>query len=142
MISSSMDRSRSDRLIQVVQDLSAARRLERVQEIVRSAARELTEADGATFVLRDAEQCHYADEDAIGPLWKGKRFPLRSCVSGWAMIHKERGHSGHLSGRAHPDLGVPADVREEPGDDADPRRRSGGRHRRVLGEGAPPPRPS
>lgn len=84
-----MDRGRSDRLIQVVQDLSAARRLERVQEIVRSAARALTDADGATFVLRDVDQCHYADEDAIGPLWKGKRFPMRSCISGWAMMNKQ-----------------------------------------------------
>ena len=83
------DPSRSDRLIQVVQDLSAARHLERVQEIVRSAARELTRADGASFVLRDADQCYYADEDAIGPLWKGKRFPMRACVSGWAMLHRQ-----------------------------------------------------
>lgn len=81
--------SRVARLVQVVQEVSAARVLERVQEIVRSAARELTGSDGATFVLRDGDQCHYADEDAITPLWKGKRFPMQACISGWAMIHRQ-----------------------------------------------------
>ena len=32
---------------------------------------------------------HYADEDAIGPLWKGKRFPMTACISGWAMLNKQ-----------------------------------------------------
>ncbi len=50
-----------------------------------SAARELTTADGATFVLRDGDRCYYVDEDAIGPLWKGQRFPMSACISGWVM---------------------------------------------------------
>jgi signal transduction histidine kinase/DNA-binding NarL/FixJ family response regulator len=78
-----------ERLVGVVQELSLARDLPRVMEIVRHAARELTGADGATFVLRDGEQCHYADEDAIAPLWKGRRFPLNTCISGWAMLNRE-----------------------------------------------------
>jgi len=57
--------------------------------VVRVKARELTAADGVTFVLRDGGQCHYAEENAIGPLWKGRRFPAESCISGWAMIHRE-----------------------------------------------------
>jgi signal transduction histidine kinase len=77
------------RLIRAVQDLSMARDIERVRAIVRSAAREMVEADGATFVLRDGELCHYVDEDAIGPLWKGQRFPLSACISGWAMLHRQ-----------------------------------------------------
>jgi signal transduction histidine kinase len=75
------------RLVQAVQELSLARSPEAVRDIVRHAARELTGADGATFVLREADQCHYVDEDAIAPLWKGQRFPLEACVSGWAMRH-------------------------------------------------------
>jgi signal transduction histidine kinase len=66
-----------------------ARDLGRVMEIVRLTARELTGADGATFVLRDGPFCHYAEEDAIAPLWKGKRFPLENCISGWVMQHAE-----------------------------------------------------
>lgn len=89
MHATAVSTSRVERLVQVVQEVSAARFLERVQEIVRSAARELTGADGATFVLRDGDQCHYADEDAISPLWKGKRFPMKACISGWAMLHRE-----------------------------------------------------
>lgn len=76
------------KLVEVMQELSLARDLPRIQEIVRRAARELTGCDGATFVLRDGELCHYADEDAISPLWKGLRFPLSTCISGWAMLNK------------------------------------------------------
>lgn len=80
---------RAIELIDVIQRLSLARDLATVQEIVRVAARRLTGADGATFVLRDGNQCHYADEDAISPLWKGQRFPLSACVSGWAMLNRQ-----------------------------------------------------
>lgn len=58
-----------------------------VQEIVGRAARELVGSDGATFVLREGDKCFYADEDAIGPLWKGRRFPMSACISGWAMLN-------------------------------------------------------
>jgi signal transduction histidine kinase len=75
-------------LVGVVQALSMARSLDAVMTIVRSAARTLTGADGATFVLREGDRCYYADEDAIAPLWKGQRFPLSACISGWAMLHK------------------------------------------------------
>jgi response regulator RpfG family c-di-GMP phosphodiesterase len=39
-------------------------------------------------VLRDGEFCFYADEDAIAPLWKGQRFPMEACISGWAMLNR------------------------------------------------------
>jgi signal transduction histidine kinase len=76
-----------DRLVVAVQQLSLARSLPAIQDVVRHAAREIAAADGATFVLRDGERCYYADEDAIAPLWKGQRFPLSACISGWAMLH-------------------------------------------------------
>lgn len=76
-----------ERLVQVVQDLSQAHSIEAIMAIVRVAARELTGADGATFVLKDGDQCYYAEENAIAPLWKGKRFPMSACISGWAMIN-------------------------------------------------------
>ncbi|WP_319435823.1 diguanylate cyclase domain-containing protein [Mycobacterium sp. RTGN5] len=80
---------RMERLLRAVQELSLARSLPEVQVIVRTAARELTGCDGASFVLKDNGYCYYADEDAIAPLWKGNRFPLENCVSGWAMHHRE-----------------------------------------------------
>jgi signal transduction histidine kinase/FixJ family two-component response regulator len=75
-------------LVEVVQQLSLARTLPAIMDIVRRAARRLASADGATFVLRDGVRCFYADEDAIGPLWKGQRFPLSACISGWAMLNR------------------------------------------------------
>jgi len=75
------------RLVGAVQELSLARTLATVQAIVRREARELTGADGATFVLREGDKCFYADENAIAPLWKGQRFPLSACISGWAMLN-------------------------------------------------------
>ncbi|MCF4167049.1 sensor domain-containing diguanylate cyclase [Zavarzinia compransoris] len=74
-----------ERLLLAVQELSMARSLGTVQRIVRTVARELTGCDGATFVLRDGPYCHYADEDAIEPLWKGRRFLQETCISGWVM---------------------------------------------------------
>jgi diguanylate cyclase (GGDEF)-like protein len=76
-------------LLDAVQALSHVRTVGNVQEVVRSAARRLVRADGATFVLREGHHCFYADEDAISPLWKGQRFPMDACISGWAMIHGE-----------------------------------------------------
>lgn len=76
-------------LVDVVQKLSLARGLDAIVDIVRKAARQLTGCDGATFVLRDGPYCYYVDEDAISPLWKGQRFPLETCISGWAMLNSK-----------------------------------------------------
>ncbi|RFB79468.1 diguanylate cyclase [Methylovirgula sp. 4M-Z18] len=76
-------------LVGVVQELSLARDLAGVMAIVRRAARDLTGADGATFVLKDGDECYYAEENAISPLWKGSRFPLETCVSGWVMMNRQ-----------------------------------------------------
>ena len=77
-----------EQLVEVVQRLSLARDLQAVMDIVRRAARQLTGADGASFVLRDGDKCFYAEEDAISPLWKGQRFPINTCISGWAMLNR------------------------------------------------------
>jgi hypothetical protein len=69
--------------------LETAASLGRVGEIVRTEARRRTGAQGATFVLREGDRCFYADEDAIAPLWKGQRFPITACISGWAMLNDE-----------------------------------------------------
>lgn len=87
--SSGFDPTASGRLIAAIQELSLARDLGKIMEIVRRVARQLTGADGATFVLREDDKCHYADEDAIAPLWKGLRFPMSACISGWVMIHRQ-----------------------------------------------------
>jgi GAF domain-containing protein len=58
-------------------------------DVVRTHARRAATADAATFVLREHDRCFYVDEDGIAPLWKGQRFPISECISGWAMTHGE-----------------------------------------------------
>lgn len=79
--------NRLHHLITAIKELASAHTLEDVQHIVSVSARKLTGADGATMVFREGDFCYYADEDAIGPLWKGKKFPLTSCISGWVMLN-------------------------------------------------------
>lgn len=76
-------------LVEAIQKLSVSTSMESIMETVRTSARNLVNADGSTFILRDNEMCFYADEDTVSPLWKGQRFPLTNCISGWAMLHKQ-----------------------------------------------------
>jgi GAF domain-containing protein len=69
--------------------LAHAQGLDEIVDIVRTAARAALSADGVTVVLRDGDQCHYVDEDAIMPLFKGQRFPLSICISGWSMLNRQ-----------------------------------------------------
>jgi GAF domain-containing protein len=77
-------------------DLIAVNSLAAVQAIVRTTARRLVKAQGATFVLREGDVCFYADEDAMSPLWKGHRFPVSQCISGWAMLNRKTAVIGDI----------------------------------------------
>ncbi|MBI9059096.1 MAG: PAS domain S-box protein [Labilibaculum sp.] len=76
-------------LISSVQQLAAALSIDTVQDIVAKSARKLIGADGATLVFRENDNCFYVNEDAIQPLWKGKKFPMNTCISGWVMENKK-----------------------------------------------------
>jgi two-component sensor histidine kinase len=95
LLDTTPDRSRLDEgdqlstLVETIEKLSAARTAEDVAAVVLLVARRVCGADGVTVVLRDGDQCHYLDEDAIGPLWKGRRFALNHCISGWAMLNRQ-----------------------------------------------------
>jgi len=69
--------------------LETALSREAVIEVVRTTARAVLSADGVTFILREGDLCHYVEEDAIAPLWKGRRFPMSACISGWSMLNAE-----------------------------------------------------
>jgi two-component system cell cycle sensor histidine kinase/response regulator CckA len=88
MDSVEVDEVSPQELAAAITTLARARTLEDVTYTVRKAARRLVGADGVTFVLNEDDHCHYVDEDAIGPLWKGQRFPLRQCMTGWVMINR------------------------------------------------------
>lgn len=75
-------------LLEVVRELAHLRELDDIMALVRRAARQLSGADGVTFVLREGDCVHYADEEAIAPLWKGRRFPIDTCISGWVMLNR------------------------------------------------------
>lgn len=77
-----------EHLVTVIQNLSLAHDLNGIMQIVKVAARQLTASDGATFILKEKGNCYYAEEDAIAPLWKGKRFPLDICIGGWTMRNR------------------------------------------------------
>jgi PAS domain S-box-containing protein len=79
--------ARLQRLTQVVGHIATARTLSDLTAIACGTARELTGADGATLAMRDGQYSLYLDEDAVRPLWKKQRFPLSTCISGWAMRH-------------------------------------------------------
>jgi two-component sensor histidine kinase len=76
-------------LVETIEDLQTARSPLDIAAVVRTQARRLTGADGIAVVLRDDDRCYYVDEDAIGPLWKGKKFPMTACISGWAMLNRQ-----------------------------------------------------
>lgn len=76
-------------LTRVMARLVQARTTDEIIETVRTAARSLIGCDGIAVIRRDGELCHYVEEDAIGPLWKGQKFPMVACVSGWAMINRQ-----------------------------------------------------
>ncbi|GJD43252.1 hypothetical protein AFCDBAGC_1102 [Methylobacterium cerastii] len=56
---------------------------------LRETARSIAESDGIAVVLRDGDFCHYVAEDAIRPLWRGRRFRLEACISGWVMLNRQ-----------------------------------------------------
>src|SRR5690349_11177175 len=76
-------------MARAVQELSKAADLSSVMKIVKHAARAVCGSDGCTFILKEGDMCFYADEEAISPLWKGKKFPVRECISGWAIINRQ-----------------------------------------------------
>jgi len=78
-----------DLLVDTIEVLAKARSAEDIAAVVRTSARVLSGADGIAVVVREGDRCHYIDEDAIGPLWKGMKFPLTACISGWAMLNKQ-----------------------------------------------------
>jgi signal transduction histidine kinase len=86
------DTSATGRLMSLataVERLSAADDMDGIIEAVRRCARAISGADGVSFVMREGDQCHYVEEDAVGPLWKGKRFALTACISGWCMLNDQ-----------------------------------------------------
>lgn len=69
--------------------IARARTLEAVVATIRASARSLVGCEGIAIVRREGDLCHYIDEDAIAPLWKGEKFSVTACISGWSMINRQ-----------------------------------------------------
>jgi signal transduction histidine kinase len=76
-------------LLRCSRALAPLRTLDETAAVAARLARELVGADGACIVLRDGAFVQYIGENAIAPLWVGKRFPVEQCVSGWAIVHAD-----------------------------------------------------
>ncbi len=76
---------RLEQLEVISRQLSQARSMETITGLVTRAARKITGADGAIFVLREGDECVCADEDGVAPAKKGERFPIGSVLSGWVI---------------------------------------------------------
>lgn len=76
----------SDVLVSTLREVVSSRDPSVIRRTILRAVRELTGADGATFILREGNRVHYVEEDAIGPLWKGQRFEIEACISGWSIL--------------------------------------------------------
>jgi signal transduction histidine kinase len=69
--------------------VARARSLDEIVARLRESARSLIGCEGITVIRREGDLCHYIEEDAIAPLWKGQKFPAVACVSGWSMINRQ-----------------------------------------------------
>ncbi|CAO3359259.1 GAF domain-containing protein [Azospirillum palustre] len=76
-------------LTKALAQISRAKSTDDVVATIRASARSLIGCQGIAIVLKEGDLCHYVEEDAIGPLWKGQKFPASACISGWSMINRK-----------------------------------------------------
>lgn len=60
-------------LARAAERLARARSIEDVVAVLRGTARSIVGADGIAVILREADNCFYAAEDAFEILWQGRR---------------------------------------------------------------------
>jgi len=75
-------------LIEGIVAMSETRSIGEIGPILCAAARDLSSADGSSFVMKEGDECVYVDENVPSPLFKGQRFPLHLCITGWCMRMK------------------------------------------------------
>src|SRR5215218_7575686 len=76
-------------LVRAVHALSLAASPDAVIAVLKSAACALTGGDGCSVVLRDGDWAYFATDDALGPTWQGRRFPVSAYLSGWVMRRRQ-----------------------------------------------------
>lgn len=54
--------------------------------ILCTAGRAIARSEGVTVIRREGDLVAYIAEDALQPLWTGKRFAIKACISGQAIL--------------------------------------------------------
>jgi two-component sensor histidine kinase len=85
----SLSHTPTGELLNAVEELARVGSSDDTVEIIRAKARRLIGADGVALILRENDLCAYVEEDAVGPLWKGRKFAMSECISGWSMLHNQ-----------------------------------------------------
>jgi L-methionine (R)-S-oxide reductase len=62
--------------------ISKATEMRHLQQIMRDEIRLLIAVDGVALILRNGAFCYYTAEDAIKPLWLGRKFLITTCING------------------------------------------------------------
>ena len=75
-------------LTQAERELQHCDSLTQVLEVLRERTRAIAAADGVAVVRREGAEVVYVGEDAIAPLWTGRRFAIETCVSGLAILQR------------------------------------------------------
>jgi GAF domain-containing protein len=76
-------------LVDAIRCLSGTIATDEIIATLRGSARAIAGSDGITVIRRRGAEVEYMAEDAIGPLWVGKSFPIKACVSGLAMLERK-----------------------------------------------------
>lgn len=66
--------STTSRHFKALMKIARAKITEAAIETLRDTARSVIGCEGTAIILKDGDLCPYVEEDAIGPLWKGRSF--------------------------------------------------------------------
>ncbi|MFO7575348.1 MAG: ATP-binding protein [Bacteroidales bacterium] len=77
-------------IISAIHSIATTYSMESIMHTAHTTARQIMNAEGSSFILREAEYCHYAGESALGPSFKGKKIPLKECICGWAIRNRQQ----------------------------------------------------
>lgn len=80
------EEARRGLLAHTIDLLAAANGPEAAIRILARNARGIAGSEGITIVRMDGDQVHYVGENAITPMWKGRSFLAKRCVTGIAIL--------------------------------------------------------
>lgn len=73
---------------EIIRHIGSCRDAASLSGVVGQAVQKGLHSDAGVFVLREGDQVHYVEVSGRDPLWKGRRFPLSRCISGWVILNR------------------------------------------------------